>query len=286
MARYRRAKQVAAMDPDRDRIEIVRRLVQFEFPWDMQRSLELALFRTFAVPSIGILLDRTGEFGNLAQKRYDDTLLLLYHVWLGDDAEQRTIAADHLNFIHGHYRISNDDFRYVLATFVVVPIRWLQRFGWRAPSEVEIAAWTNVMADMGTAMRISDTPTSYAAFSELMDEYEAAHFAYQAANERVARATLDMLVGWYPRPARPVMRRLVPGLLEDPVLSAVGLDVPTARTRRFAHAAMRGRARAVRWMPPRRDGRPYEPAIRTYVEEPAVTALGPTALVRRRATKS
>jgi len=41
------------------------------------RSLELALFRTFAVPSIAELLDRTGEFGRAAQKRYDDTDLIL-----------------------------------------------------------------------------------------------------------------------------------------------------------------------------------------------------------------
>jgi hypothetical protein len=75
MGRYTRAQQIAVLDPDLDRIEIVRRMVRFEFPWDMMRSLELALFRTFAVPSIGTLLDRTGEFGKHTQKRYDDTLL-------------------------------------------------------------------------------------------------------------------------------------------------------------------------------------------------------------------
>ena len=282
MARFRRAQQIAGLDPDRDRIDIVRLMVQYEFPWDMQRSLELALFRTFAVPTIGRLLDRTREFGDRAQKRYDDTLLLLYHIWLGDTVDERRAAGEHLNFLHDHYRISNDDFRYTLATFVVVPIRWLRRYGWRPPSDVETAAWTNVMRDMGTAMRITDMPASFEEFCELLDKYEAEYFAYEPANERVARSTLEMMVGWYPRPARPVMRALVPGLLDEPVLRAVGLELPRARTRRVADAAMRGRARAVRRMPARRDGRPFEPRIRTYSTEPPTQQLGPSGLLRRR----
>ena len=35
---------------------------RFEFPWDMNQALSFALFRTYAVPSIGDLLARTGEF--------------------------------------------------------------------------------------------------------------------------------------------------------------------------------------------------------------------------------
>lgn len=270
------------MDPVTDRTQIVRKMVQFEFPWDMQRSLELALFRTFAVPSIGTLLDRTREFGDASQKRYDDTLLLLYHVWLDDTADERRTATEHLNFIHGHYKIGNDDFRYTLSTFVVTPIRWLQRYGWRPLTYVEVTAWTNVMRDMGEMMGIHGMPETYEDFAALLDDYEATHFAHDPGNERVARATLDMMVGWYPRIARPMLRTLIPALLEPHVLTAVGLKIPGKRNQRFADWGVRTRARVVRHLPARSDRRPFEPKIPSYTVEPAVQELGPAALLRRR----
>jgi hypothetical protein len=73
--RHRRA--IAALDADRDHEEIVRELGAYEFPWDTETALSLALFRTFAVPSIARILASTGEFTERARKRYDDTELLL-----------------------------------------------------------------------------------------------------------------------------------------------------------------------------------------------------------------
>ena len=46
-------------------------------PGTCTRRMSFALFRTYAVPSIGRLLDETGEFRRAPQKRYDDTVLLL-----------------------------------------------------------------------------------------------------------------------------------------------------------------------------------------------------------------
>jgi hypothetical protein len=284
MGRYDRSRTLAALDPVADRTHIVRTMLELEFPWDMMRSLELALFRTFAVPTIGRLLDRTAEFTEHAQRRYDDTMLLLYHIWLGrpDGTEpERAAGVEQLNRIHGHYRISNDDFRYTLTTFVVIPIRWLRRFGWRSPSAVEVAAWTNVMRDMGAAMGITGMPESFDGFVALLDAYEAEHFAYEPGAERVARATLDLMVGWYPAPLRPALRAMVPALLDDPVLTAVGLPIPGPRRRRIAESGVRARARAVRILPGRPEHRPFRPDVRSYVDEPAVDQIGPAALLRR-----
>jgi len=41
---------------------IVHRMACYDFPWDMTRSLELALFRTYCSPRISGLLASTGEF--------------------------------------------------------------------------------------------------------------------------------------------------------------------------------------------------------------------------------
>src|SRR3954466_9145110 len=111
-----------ALDPATDFVEIYANVVGHEFPWDMNQSLGFALFRTYAVPSIGRLLADTGEFTERTQKRYDDTGLLLDAVGehgLGSDIGRRAIRR--VNRMHGMYDISNADLRYVLCTFVVVP---------------------------------------------------------------------------------------------------------------------------------------------------------------------
>lgn len=50
------------LDPRAQCARIACRLGTVTFSWDTTRSLEMALFRTFASSRIGALLDRTGEF--------------------------------------------------------------------------------------------------------------------------------------------------------------------------------------------------------------------------------
>ena len=132
MERFDWARRIAALDPQTEYREIYRILVTYEFPWDLNESLSFALFRTYAVPSIGGLLGRTGEFTARTQKRYDDTALILDTILeQGPDAGDGREALRRMNRMHRAYGISNDDLRYVLSTFVVVPTRWLADFGRR-----------------------------------------------------------------------------------------------------------------------------------------------------------
>jgi hypothetical protein len=55
---------------DSDYHEIYQQLATLEFPWDIYQALSFALLRTYAVPSIGQLLHRTGEFTARVQERY------------------------------------------------------------------------------------------------------------------------------------------------------------------------------------------------------------------------
>jgi hypothetical protein len=129
--RFARRDALAELDPETDFHEIYRQLALYEFPWDINQALSFALFRTYAVPSIGRLLHRTGEFTRRVQKRYDDTGLLLEAVLEhGFDAEEGRSAIRRVNRMHRGYDISDDDMRYVLSTFVVTPIRWLDAYGW------------------------------------------------------------------------------------------------------------------------------------------------------------
>src|SRR4051794_32535547 len=150
MGRFDVLRRMEELDPARDYAEIYRLMGTHEFPWDMNQALSFALFRTYAVPSIGGLLARTGEFTERAQKHHDDTVLILDAVrehGMGSD-EGRT-AIRRMNQMHRAYGISNDDLRYVLATFVVTPIRWIDEYGWRRMTEIERVANANYYCDLG-----------------------------------------------------------------------------------------------------------------------------------------
>src|SRR3954452_17297626 len=116
-------EQIRALDPVKDHQRVVFLSTCCEFPFDTTRSLEFALFRTFCVPSISALLDRTGEFGARAQKRYDDTDLIASELMEGGyDSGRGTRPLRRMTQLHGRFVIANEDFQYVLSTFVFEPI--------------------------------------------------------------------------------------------------------------------------------------------------------------------
>src|SRR5687767_10830495 len=113
-------REIRTLDPVRDHQRIVLLSMRQDFAFDTTRALELALFRTFASPRISGLLDRTGEFARDAQKRYDDTDLLVSELMEhGYDSDRGRAALRRMNQLHGRFDIPNQDFLYVLSTFVL-----------------------------------------------------------------------------------------------------------------------------------------------------------------------
>src|SRR6478672_11429585 len=104
MARRRWLERIEQLDPETDYVEIHQITVCCEFPWDMNQALGFALFRTYAVPSIGGLLACTGEFTERTQKRYEDTALLLGAMLEhGPDSRTGHDAVRRINQMHGAY---------------------------------------------------------------------------------------------------------------------------------------------------------------------------------------
>ncbi|GAB2824085.1 oxygenase MpaB family protein [Streptomyces daliensis] len=253
MRRYDRLKEILRLDPERDYAEIYRLSSAYEFPWDMARALELALYRTYAVPSIGNLLARTAELTDRAQKRYDDTALLLDAVVEhGFESDDGRTAVRRINQMHRSYDISNDDMRYVLCTFVVMPKRWLDAYGWRQLTGHEQRATANYYRALGRRMGISGIPESWEEFERCLDDYEAAHFGWDEGARRVSDSTLALMASWYPRPLAPAVRGASLALLDDSLLRAFRYDQPRPLVRKAVRGALRLRARAVRLLPPRR----------------------------------
>ncbi|KQY58634.1 L-aspartate oxidase [Aeromicrobium sp. Root495] len=246
-------REVERLDPETQYEQIMRIVAKREFPWDFQQALSFALFRTYAVPTIGRLLAATDQFEGHTQKRHDDTVLVLDTV-LSEGMESRPgrSAVRRMNQMHGSYDISNEDMLYVLCAFVVMPVRWVEQHGYRPLSEREVLADVRYYQRLGRLMNITGMPEDYAGFERLLDQIEARRFAYDPGGRAVADSTLGLFVEFYPRPVRPFMGLFSKALMDDHLLRAFGYSVPPRWVREAAHRSLELRGRLLSRLPSRR----------------------------------
>jgi len=281
MPRFVRYDAIQHLDPVKNNSRICQLLAGYEFPWDMTRALEIALFRTFCVPSIAKLLNRTGEFHHRPQKRYDDTgLMVSMLLKLGHDSSKGQAVLQRMNHIHGHFPIDNGDYLYVLSTFVYEPIRWIERFGWRVLSPIEREALFQFWLSVGQQMGIRDIPVTDAEFEAYNLAYEQEYFCHSEASRQVGESTLALFLSWFPAPLRPVLRPWVYALMDDQMLTAFGFPTPKPWHRHTVARLLRCRGWLVRHLPPRQQPSFYsdEPQ-RSYPHGYALNDLGPPKML-------
>jgi len=272
--------EIKTLDPVKDHLRIVYLSTCFEFPFDTTRALEFALYRTYCVPSVSALLDKTGEFAARPQKRYDDTDLIVSELmeW-GYDSDRGKRALRKMNQIHGRFAIANDDFLYVLSTFVFEPIRWNARFGWRFMCEQERLAMFYFWREVGVRMNIKDIPESYEAFERFNVEYERTNFRFTEANQRIGSITRDLFMSWFPRIVRPLGRRAIYASMDDALIEAFGFPKPSRFMRWMVGCTLRMRGWLSGLLPQRK-----KPRLRTEMGHPSYPAgyviedLGPPAV--------
>lgn len=264
--RDRWKRRILALDPVADHHEIYRISSGYEFPWDYRRALEFALFRTYCVPSISALLDATGEFRDRAQKRYDDTALLMGELTaVGYDSPRGREALRVINRMHGRYAIDNDDMLYVLTTFIYDPIDWINSYGWRRLTEHETTAAFHFYREVGHRMGIREIPDDFDLLWDFKREYERETFRYADTNRNIGTYTTEMLAGWFPAPLRPAVRVGVRAMLDETMLTAFGLEPAPGWLTRAANTSLRARAAVVRQLPSRRTIKfIWDPRTRTY----------------------
>ncbi|MFB9902647.1 oxygenase MpaB family protein [Allokutzneria oryzae] len=250
--RFDRLRRIERLDPERHHLLIYRVSAGLELPWDYTRALEVALFRTFCVPSISRLLDRTREFADRPQRRYDDTRVLMGELALhGYDSARGKVALRTMNRLHGRFDISNDDMLYVLSTFVYEPVRWIAKYGWRPLSEHERIAGYVFYREVGRRMGIKDIPPSYEAFERFNVDFERDSCEYHRSNEAVGRSTLEMFCGWFPPPMRAAAEQGVLAVLDESSRKAFGFPEPSSRTQRVVDGLLRVHGLVERWSPRR-----------------------------------
>ena len=238
-------------NPNQHYQAIVRELSLVTFPWDIEKSLEFALYRTYAVPAISKVLLHSGQFLKATQKRYDDTeLLLAYPVEHGLNSDEGQQAIERINAMHQRYRINNDLYLYVLSTFVFEPIRWLERFGWRPMNDNEQQAWFLYYRALGEKMKIQEIPETREAFEAFNRRFEQERFEYHIANTRIASVTRDLLLSFYlPRWAIPAGRPAIYAMLDDRLRDAFQFPSAPKALEAFLTMSLRFRARLLRWLP-------------------------------------
>jgi hypothetical protein len=277
MGRCDRLHQIEKLDPKRDHVEIYHLIFGWEFPWDMTRALELALYRTYCVPSISALLDRTGEFYQRTQKRYDDTALIVAEMakW-GYDSERGREALRRMNHAHSRFDISNDDYLYVLSTFIYEPVRWMDRFGWRKMTVNEKLASYYFWCEVGRRMGIREIPESYEKLQQFAGDYERDNFRFAETNQQIGTATRDMFASWMPRIFTPLVRWGVYALLDDAMLASFGFPRPLPFMRKLVRGALKTRGWVVRILPARKTSNFFcDRRNRTYPRGYELAKLGP-----------
>ncbi len=278
--RYAHLDEIRTLDPldDADRDRIVTLTARHDFPWDFDQGVAIAFLRDYGIPSISRLLDRTRQFEDHGVKRYDDTLIFQEEaVADGVDSPRSQAAIERLNKIHGHYQIPNDEFQYVLATTIVGPVRWIGRYGWRRLDPKELVAITRFTTRFGEQMGITGLPETYAGYEELLDTYEAERFEFDPANKRVTDATIRTGRATAPWYLKPGFRRVSIALMDEPLRIALGMEEQPRWLVRAVDAGLRLRAKALRFLPPRRT--PYERTHPTYPNGYELSQIGPAKML-------
>ncbi len=274
--RYNNLRDIEQLDPVTHHCQIYHVMTGYEFPWDTVRSLEVALMRTFCLPSVSKLLDKTGEFNKRPQKRYDDTSIIVVEIskW-GYDHSRGKQAIERMNAIHSRFKIANEDFLYVLSTFIYEPIRWNARFGWRQMCENEKLASFYFWREVGIRMHIQDIPETYAEFERHNIDYEEKNFRFSETNRRVGEATQNLFLSWFPGWMHSALKPVTLALLDDGMLDAFGFEHPSGFLRNAVANSLKIKALALRLFPPRLSSDFYiDSPIRSYPDGYKIENVG------------
>lgn len=279
--------QIQALDPVQDHERIVYLMAKYEFPWDLTRALEVALMRTYCSPRISGLLHHTRQFERYGQKRYDDTALLIAEfLKSGYNSPRGRQAISRMNYIHSHFSIANEDYLYVLSTFIFDPIRWIDQFGWRKTTQNEREALFHFLRQVGLQMNLQAIPETLEAFQQFAQQYEASHFKFNKTNKKVADATVGVVKHWLPKPLRFAVFPVLNALLDHSMRQAFNYPVPPRVFILSIRKVMKIRAYLLKIFDFNFNPRLFnEKPNRTYPKGYEIEQLGPTHIVHKTLNK-
>lgn len=277
--RARQTGALADLDPDTDWQEIYKRLVLWELAAEARLGFQLAFYRPFAVPRMAAVLEKTGHFRRDTTRRAYDTGLVMHEIiWGGADSERGRRMVRMMNALHHRPDVHQEDLTYILNALIVVPTRFMDRYGWRRVTAIERKATWRFYDELGRRMHIADRPTSYSDAEEKLRSYEARMLAASDAGTKLTAAVLTVLRDRIPAPGRPLATQITSVLVGDPAVSrALSLPVPSQLLGWLITAAAAVRRVVQRRSPPSQQPSfwPGRPAGSLYPRGYSLEQLGP-----------
>ncbi|XXG99320.1 hypothetical protein Hte_005657 [Hypoxylon texense] len=204
--RYRRAHsntKTLRTSPEHDddngssvrRAQIVyRSLINSEFPFFFVKGIQLALFRTYAIPTISSLLNKTTLLSSKSSiaRRYSETWALFNEFALADWGSERWIQAmGRTRAIHAAYRKSgkvlNEDMLYTLAALATQPVRLINTWEWRELTDAELCAIGTLYQGLAEAFDLDWRKH----FADMAKEDKANHEASQLGEVSISLTRTD-----------------------------------------------------------------------------------------------
>jgi hypothetical protein len=119
---------------------------------------------------------------------------------------------------------TGDDYRYVLATFFLEPLRWNEAFGRQALNAAELGTLLAFWHRVGEAMGIGDLPAHLDDWRRLQQAYEARHLRATPEGHRLAQLCLrDVVKLTVPAGTRWAFRGLMRSTMEPHVRDILGI---------------------------------------------------------------
>lgn len=232
------------------------------FPQEMKEGLTAAFYGTFAIPRIAEILRSTGEMTNKPAKRAYDTGLVIYEIIAaGLDHERGREMIRLMNRAHSGLDIGQDLYTYVLCSFIVVPIRRIDRTAWRPTTDQERTAAARFYIELGRRMAIRTLPADWEQASIWLDDFEREHAAPSTAARELVDSTLMVVRDRLPRPLRLLTRQILATYFHaDRTRKALGLPRPGPLVRGL-QAALIGRQNRLRRKNPDEPGWEFTPGM-------------------------
>jgi hypothetical protein len=280
--RRQRLVDLATLDPARDWHEIYKRLTLWEFPGEARFGFQLAFYRPFAVPRMAEVLRDTGHFRRDTTRRAYDTALVMHEIiWGGVESARGARMVKLMNKLHSRPDIHAEDMAYLLNALIVVPTRFMDRYGWRAVSEQERQATREFYNTLGQHMGIADRPASYRDAEDRLTDYEARRLKRSDAGAELTAAVLATLRNRLPLAARPLAGQVTSTLVGDAAVSrALGLPQPNRAIGSVLNLGSAARRQLQQRRPPadRPSFWPGRPAGAVYPDGYTLEQLGPPKL--------
>lgn len=238
---------IGDLDPVSDYQRIYDNLLFIDATAAMAAGMNLAFYRSFSAPRIAALLAKTRVAIDEPVQRATDTAVLMWEMAMhGFDHERGRAALDRMNRIHSAFEIENTDMVYVLSTLVVVPILFLDRYGWRRAFPQERAASAEFYREMGRRMNLREIPADFAGFESYMQGYERERFHYTDQARELIAATTSLMDHRFPKPLRGLVGILTSALMSRQMRVAAGVRNPPPGLGTLVRLAVRAQARRTR----------------------------------------